>query len=111
MSETQRDLYVRRDVFEARLARIEELYSRTSAEIREIRSDMTDLKASFYSIRSMFLLSSILFWGVLVVMVALTVILRVYQEIHQPSITAKDAERVAKRLVKDAIEHRLKEGA
>lgn len=87
MAESQGDVYVRE--IDARLRRIETLYEKTEAEIRDVKSEMMRLDSKFDSIRNMYMWGTMGFWIILSLATAFAVIKRIYQP-----VTAEDVERV-----------------
>ncbi|MBQ7170611.1 MAG: hypothetical protein IJR63_12000 [Synergistaceae bacterium] len=99
MAEGQGDVYVRRNVFEARLSRIEELNIKTASELREVRYELQRINAKFNSIGMFYSVAIMAFWIVLAVTVS-TILLSAaalaLRKRFQPSLTREDIERIAK---------------
>ena len=97
MAETQGDIYVRKDVFDARISRLEELQLKTASELREARSELRSLNAKFNSIGLISSGAILGFWIVLAIL-ASTIILATaslaIRKIFQPSVTLEDVERI-----------------
>ena len=124
MAETQGDIYVRKDVFDARMDRMELLLEKTvieiksyvdkstgetkayvekavgeiKAEIGEVRNDIRVLTARVDS------LEHVVYWGIggfgiiLASAVLLPAITGVIKKIFRPSVTLEDVKRVAKEI-------------
>ena len=107
MAETQGDIYVCE--IDARLKRIEALYEKTAAEIRDVKSEMRQLEAKFDGIRSICMWSVMGFWIILALATAFAVIRRIYQP-----VTLEDVERIAERaannVITDAVIERIVSG-
>ena len=99
MNETQGDVYVRRDVFEARMDRMEELYSKTTSELREVRNELQLVNAKFYSIGMFYSAAIMAFWIVLAVTVS-TILLATaslaLRRIFKPSLTLDNTKNIVR---------------
>ena len=81
MAETQGDIYVRKEVFDARISRLEELHEKTLAEIRDVKSEMRQLEAKFDSVKGMYMWGITGFWIILGLAAAFAVIIRIVQPV------------------------------
>ncbi len=101
------DIYVRKDVFDARMNHIEALLDRTSTEIRYIRDDIQRTNMQINSMKSMCIWEMMCFMLILTAAVVVPIMLRLIKTLFQPSVTIKDVERI----VNEAIAQHLSGGA
>ena len=97
MAESQGDVYVRKDVFEARISRIEELNLKTASELREVRYELQHINAKFNSIGMFYSAAIMVFWIILAVtmsIILLSAASLALRKIFKPSITNKEAEQI-----------------
>lgn len=109
MAESQGDIYVRKDVFEARISRIEELQQKTVSELREVRTELNSINAKFNSIGFTSSAAIMGFWIVLAVVTSTIIFsaaVLALKKIFRPPVTLEDAERI----VKATIERKLSGG-
>ena len=103
MPETINDVYVRKDVFDACMDRMEMLLEKTYSAVRTeysgVRNDLTLLRADVYSMRTAHMWGIICFWAILALAVS-SILLKKY---FAPSITIKDVEQ----MVNTAINNHL----
>ncbi|MBQ7220591.1 MAG: hypothetical protein IJS28_06380 [Synergistaceae bacterium] len=95
--------YVRKDVFDARMDRMERLIERTSSEVRTaadgVRKDLTLLRIDVYSMKTAHMWGIICFWIILALAVS-SILLKKYLT---PSITAEDVRRAANEAISEQI--------
>ena len=120
MAETQGDIYVRKDVFDARMDRLEMLLEKTTVEIKayvdnavgeitaenaqfrnEIRAEIGEVRNEIRVLTARVdSLEHVVYWGIggfgiiLASAVLLPAILGFLKKIFQPSVTLEDVERI-----------------
>ena len=98
---TSDDIYVRKDVFDLRMNRIEELITEIRQDVREIRQEVNEVKVTVgVLIERTDGLKTAIYWGLTVagMILALAVfgpgLVKIYQMIFKPSITLEDVQRL-----------------
>ena len=136
MAESQGDVYVRKDVFEARMDRMEMLLEKTVLEIKsyvdkstgetkayvekavdeikaEVRQNGNDIRVLTARVDSM---ENVLYWGlglfgiILALAALLPTILEAAKKMFKPLPTMEDMERIAERVANTVIERHLSGG-
>ena len=95
------DIYVRKDVFEARMDRMEALIDKA---VIEIKSEIRELKVIIDEMdKRISIISNVVYWifalvSVILASLALTPIVR---EFRRPQITLEDVKQVVKKLIEE----------
>ena len=136
MAETQGDIYVRKDVFDARMDRMEMLLEKTVIEIKsyvdkstgetkayvekavgeikaEVQKNGNDMRVLTARVDSM---EHVLYWGlglfgvILTLAAVLPSIIEAVKKLFKPSHTFKEMEKIAERVAGTMIERHLSGG-